>query len=214
MQYASSLDKKDLYQCHQSEPLFDQIRLFASKRYEDQHHARIRHFLPTQFLLTQKEQWLASCGLRHADHEALFLEQYLDAPIEAYLTDLEHPLIERSQIVELGNLAGFGGSTRLIILALTRLLAQQHTEYVAFTATRAVRASFQRLGIPLTHIAHADAERLGSAANQWGSYYDNQPEVLVGDVQAAWRSINQHPFLVHLLNSVAMEEHYALSGTL
>lgn len=56
-------------------------------------------------------QILAATGFRSAVNEPLFLEQYLDAPVEEILQS------SRAQIVEIGNLASDGGGASLYLFA-------------------------------------------------------------------------------------------------
>ena len=58
-------------------------------------------------------------------------------------------------------------------------------EWVVFTATQELIGIFTKLGLPLLALAKADPARLGSAADDWGSYYDAAPVVVAGRIRIA-----------------------------
>lgn len=158
------------------------IRTIFHRRYA----ARIKAFAPRLLMLEQHGRPIAAAGWRGADTESLFLERYLDAPIETILATLTGQPLERQRIVEVGNLASekAGGSLH-VILNLARHLDQSGYEWVVFTATRELIGIFAKLGLPLLALAKADPARLGHDAVDWGSYYDTQPVVVAGRIRLA-----------------------------
>lgn len=123
--------------------------------------------------------------MRIADSGALFLEQYLQQPIERVVSRLAGAPVERRQIVEVGNLAArSGGSARLIIVVMTWLLARRNLDWVVFTGAASLINSFQRLGLNPLLLGDADPQRLGSEQHSWGSYYAGRPQVFAGSIRA------------------------------
>lgn len=98
---------------------------FIQQRFRLAHGADIRHFMPQLFGVSQADGELcAVAGVRLARSEALFLEHYLDHPIEALVCAAAGQPVERRAIAEVGNLAASdNGSARLSIIAITWLLA-------------------------------------------------------------------------------------------
>lgn len=174
------------------EPQRAVFEAYVSQRFRQVHGANIHHFMPQLFGLSDHLGALcAVAGVRLASSGPLFLERYLDAPIET-LIDLaaQRPVegpVERQGVVEVGNLAASDtGSARLSIIAITWLLAMDGLEWVAFTGNVGLVNSFHRLGLrPLTLCA-ADPERLGEDRHHWGSYYQSQPAVHVGNIRAGF----------------------------
>jgi hypothetical protein len=160
---------------------------FVRQVFAQHYQADVRSFAPNLTLLESAGKIIASAGWRGADNTALFLEQYLDGPIEQAISHLAGEPIARQQIVEVGNLAASkaGGSLQ-VILALAPHLAAQGYEWVTFTATNQLIGIFRKIGLPLLALAPARAECLGSAAADWGSYYDSQPIVVAGRIQWAF----------------------------
>ena len=164
-----------------------QLEHFISSRFAEQYGARLRHFMPCLLGLYDPAQQLqAALGIRCGQQGPLFLEQYLDVPLEQRIAQLcggSPPA--RGVIAEVGNLAACeAGSARLLIVALTDLLARAGCRWVAFTGTPLLLNSFQRLGLSPLHLGAADGQRLGDELADWGSYYATRPQVMVGDVLA------------------------------
>src|SRR3954454_173365 len=68
--------------------------------------AQLTQLMPRLFSLTNAAgQMVAVFGLREAAHAPLFMECYLDEPVEARIARLAGRKVARSRIVEVGNLA-------------------------------------------------------------------------------------------------------------
>lgn len=163
------------------------LERFIASRFEAVYGARLRHFMPQlQGLYADDGSLRAAFGTRPAAHERLFLERYLDQPIEAYARRMSGRPVERRDIVEVGNLAGSSpGALRDLIVLLCEQLYQQGYQWVAFTGAARLCNSFSRLGLPLRVIAPAAIEHLDTQEREdWGRYYDFEPAVMLGDVTA------------------------------
>ncbi|HLZ83757.1 MAG TPA: thermostable hemolysin [Caulobacteraceae bacterium] len=124
----------------------------------------------------------AAAGFRSAGHGPLFLEQYLDQPIEAALLAHFEP-VPRDRIVEVGNLAGRGPAASLrLFLALARRLQLEGATHVVATATRQLRRTFRRLGLESASLTRAEPARLAGGGNDWGGYYTRDPVVMAGAI--------------------------------
>ncbi|HVK54960.1 MAG TPA: thermostable hemolysin [Burkholderiales bacterium] len=148
--------------------------------------AEVRHFSDTLVGCRGKDgQWLAALGFSLAGEGAVFLEQYLDAPLESEIASRTNTNVSRHQIVEVGNLAAIhAGAARELIICMTRYLHGQGLSWVAFTATRSLLNSFARLSLNPIVLANADPRRLPDAGKSWGAYYDTKPQVMFGDIRS------------------------------
>jgi hypothetical protein len=161
---------------------------FIQQRFRKAHGADIRHFMPELFgMHNGGGQLCAVAGVRRAHLGPLFLERYLDEPIEPLInTAADHP-VDRSAIVEVGNLAASDtGSARLSIIAMTYLLAMGGLQWVTFTGNIGLVNSFHRLGLKPLTLCAADPDRLGDERQHWGSYYESKPWVHVGNIRAGF----------------------------
>lgn len=159
---------------------------FIAGAFHDKHGARIREFLPELVALQNRSGDLrAAVGYRPAGTGALFLEQYLEGPIEQCLAAQIGAPVARGTIVEVGNLAG--GNCRLarhLVSLLPRHLLDCGYTWVVFTATRVVREMLASVGASLLELAPADGARLAGGGATWGRYYQNDPRVMAGQLTA------------------------------
>lgn len=159
---------------------------FIAEVFREHYAAELRSFAPNLMLLERGERILAAAGWRGADGERLFLERYLDGPVEEAVERLAGHPVRRARIVEVGNLAvDQRGASVDVILGLASHLDQLGYEWVVFTATSELIRIFRRLGLPPLALASADPGRLGEQADDWGSYYDNGPVVVAGRIRLA-----------------------------
>jgi len=160
------------------------LERFIARRFERAYGATLTHFL-THLLGLPDEGggWQAAVGYAGAADGPLFLEQYLDAPIERVLArKIERP-VARERVVEVGNLAAVrSGLARVIIPALATCLRERGFEIAVFTATRELRNAFERLALGPLVLGPADPARLRGGAAAWGSYYRHAPTVMGGRI--------------------------------
>jgi hypothetical protein len=169
---------------HRAHPARAAFESFIAARFRRAYGAQVTHFLP--HLLGVRDclaRWQAAAGYAAAGAQTLFLEQYLDQPIECTLAAALARPIARPGIVEVGNLAAISaGVARVIIPQLARHLHRLGYIWVVFTATRALRNSFYRLGLRPLPLSRADPARLADGGANWGTYYDQDPVVMAGKI--------------------------------
>ncbi|WP_296230341.1 thermostable hemolysin [uncultured Pseudomonas sp.] len=200
------IGRGDSYELHLASPGSARrvaLEQFVCQRFELQHGARIRHFMPCLFgLENQAGQLLGAVGVRSGNSGPLFLERYLDEPIQSAIgARLGNSVPGRGELVEVGNLAADSpGAARLLIVALTDLLVALGFRWVTFTGTPTLLNSFQRLGLTPIALGEADPARMGDELADWGSYYDNRPLVMAGDIHGGHQRLLQlgaYPRLGH-----------------
>lgn len=153
--------------------------------------ADINHFLPTLISVERSDDSvLCAMGVRPTALEPLFLEQYLDHPVEQVLGRCVGGVVDRSALVEVGNLAaGSPGAARILIVALSAYLRGAGFEWAVFTAVPAVRNAFVRMKLRLIELAVADGVRLGPDHAHWGSYYAQRPVVVACNVHHSYAQL-------------------------
>jgi hypothetical protein len=169
------------------------VESFIQAVYAACYGAQVRDFMPTLVALRDDEgQLMAAAGYRGAGAHALFLERYLDRPVELMLADGEAAAPARERIVEVGHLAAArAGQGRRLILQLGPHLAGQGFDWVVSTLTQELRHLFLRLGIVPVPLGLADPALLGPEAAAWGSYYAHHPLVLAGQIAPALQVLSQ-----------------------
>lgn len=168
---------------------------FIAERYKRDFGARIEAFMPRLFSLCASARGNfnppieGALGLRSA-HGRLFVEQYLDVPIEHAIFAVTGERVERASIVEVGHFAGLRpGTMRKMIVLLADRLHREGAGWVAFAGTRALRNAFLRMNLTPVPLCAASSERLPQKVRDaWGTYYRNDPWVYVGPVIAGVRA--------------------------
>jgi len=164
-----------------------ELEAFVREGFSRKHDATVASFMPTLLSFRDSSGDLRGViGLRGATPSALYLEQYLQQPVEAAIASATGQRVQRRQVVEVGNLAGRNCRAAMRMVAtLPDYLLSRNYQWIVFTATSAVRGILQGFGAPLVELAQADASRVQSGPDRWGSYYQNDPRVLAGYLPAS-----------------------------
>jgi len=131
----------------------------------------------------------AALGFRRARSEPLFLEAYLEQPIENLVSMILNRPVRRDMIVEIGN---FAADNALAMIALWGAAANDlggSAELAVATLTAPLRRMFLRIGIPIEIIAPATPNHLGEASKDWGRYYSLDPQICVGVISEGQQAI-------------------------
>jgi len=122
-------------------------------------------------------------GFRFADREPLFLEQYLDVPVESAVSFAFGKDVARNRIVEIGSLAAHKMRQHpCVYAALARHLEPFGVDVAVATVTRRLARVFRVLGFDALPLGEARADRLTHNRECWGTYYDESPFVVAGSV--------------------------------
>ena len=155
---------------------------FVMRAFEREHDAVVRTFMPLLVGCRDRERGLRSVvGLRPATGQALYLERYLDRPVDEVISVMSGQDVRRDRVVEIGNLAGRNcrASVRLVA-SLPGLLLSMRFDWVVFTATSTVRGILETLGAPLFELAPAGEACAAGGIDRWGRYYSSDPRVCAG----------------------------------
>jgi hypothetical protein len=177
----------------------DELEAYVRDRFAAKHGASVRSFMPTLLSFRDRHGELRGvAGIRGADEARLYLEHYVDRPIEQLVTEclatragdcLDAPrTVERQQIVEVGNLAGGNcrAAIRMVAQLPAYLMARRYT-WIVFTATSSVRQILAGFGAPLLELGRADPARVAASPDGWGRYYETDPRIFAGYLPDASR---------------------------
>jgi len=170
-----------------------EIESFIRATFFDVYQARVNTFMPHLVRLrTIHNHLVAVVGYRDAAEHRLYLEKYLDKPVEDVLSARLGQPVRREDIVEVGNLADAApGGARAAIIILTAFLYSAGYRWVVFTGVPKLRNAFGRLGLEPIELAPADPMHLTpQEREEWGGYYAGQPLVMGGDIRQGFESLD------------------------
>jgi hypothetical protein len=166
-----------------------ELEAFVGAAFKRGHDATVTSFMPTLLSFRDRAGELRGVvGLRGAVPQPLYLEQYLEKPVEAAIAAATGHPVRREQVVEVGNLAGANcrAAMRMVALLPGYLLSRDY-RWIVFTATSTVRGILEGFGAPLVELARADGARVAGSPDRWGRYYEKDPRVLAGYLPASLR---------------------------
>ncbi len=167
--------------CSIDAPNRKEVESFIKRIFNQAHGANVKHFMPQMLCLRDPHKHLlAVSGMRSAKQEVLFLERYLNAPVEDVIAQHANTKVKRHQIVEIGNLAVERPSfTRLLMAALSAHLYSTDAEWIVFSALPVVRNAVAKTHHEMFVLADATLEKIAPEDRaDWGSYYDHHPQVI------------------------------------
>jgi hypothetical protein len=176
-------------------PLREAFEAFVETRFAACFDARLRRHYPRLVgLVGRGGAPRAVAGVRFAEEEPLFLERYLDAPIEEALAADGPGWIERRRIVEIGSLASEGPCAAIgLFHQLAAWLRHDQGRRIAVaTVTPRLERLLQGAGFDLTRLAGADPVRLGGGHADWGGYYQSGPAVFAGEILRNTPALSAH----------------------
>lgn len=158
-----------------------EVEAFIHAVFKVSYGANVTEFMPTLVALRDENGVLmAAFGMRSAAEERLFLEQYIDTPIEHLLTESLGRNITRDQITCIGNLAVSNPRNASVLIAhIIQHSLDIGIEWCVATAHHSLQNGLVKSGRDVYPLYIADKARL--PANQqtvWGSYYDTLPQVV------------------------------------
>ncbi len=163
------------------------VEAFVAKRFLEVHGAQITIFMP-KFLALFDDQGAvqAAVGMRDAGSERLFLEYYLDHPVEQVIAEQAAPpaiSVVRDRVVEIGNLASIDRrASRRLFKLLARCLSVENYQWAVFTGCSSLHRMFATIGIETVNLGRALQSQLPSDQQTWGGYYEDNPQVVAGRV--------------------------------
>jgi len=180
------------------------VEAYIAQHFEREYGAQIFSFLPMLITIQCKAEYSSAMGIRSATQSTLFLEKYLDKPIEEMIQHITKKAFHRHEIVEIGNLvATQRGASQLMFILIAAALIKTNVKWMVFTATPQVSKILARLKFKTIALCEADQKKLQprvSATNQWGKYYKSRPMVLAGDLSQTQRLISNHRVINQVVN--------------
>lgn len=168
--------------------------------------ADINEFSPMLLCAQQQDQIDTVIGLRCAQGNQLFLESYLDLPIEEVIYQQCKIEVPRDSLVELGNLvAQRSGSSRQLFITLAFALEAAEVQWACFTATGQVKQLLRKLRLNPIELCKAQQRAVIGGDSSWGGYYDQSPTVCFGNVYQAVSQLRELPTVIAIYPQIENE---------
>lgn len=161
----------------------------VQRRFLEIHGARIVPSFASYRQVARAEVPRAALGYRRAETEPLFLERYLDAPVERLVSNALGRPVQRNHIIEIGNLAADDAFAMIELWGSVANDLGADCEVAVATLTAPLRAMFTRIGVPLSVLAPASASRADDQGI-WGRYYEGDPWVCAGLISQGQSAIS------------------------
>jgi hypothetical protein len=161
------------------------VEQFIQQQYRQHYAAQLNEFFPIILAVREMQsgRLMGAVGLRYADEQPLFSEQYLGQSIESSIADKEQLNVTRHSIIELGHFAvAQPVDVNTVIPLIGRFLKSLDVSWAVYTLSRPIKVAFARLGIQLTHLQHAHQGSLQGHPSDWGRYYDFKPAVYYSSI--------------------------------
>jgi len=163
------------------DPARAEVEAFIHAVFKRAYDAEITLFMPHLVALRDRDGILmAAFGWKKATDGPLFLERYLDEPIESLISRRLDKHITRDQITKIGNLAVANPRNAGVLIAHVI----QHSldigiEWCVATAHHSLQNGLIKGGRDVFPLFPADKSRLPLEEQaKWGSYYQHQPQVI------------------------------------
>lgn len=167
------------------------VRQLIVDRYAAVHGAAPPAEYPDYLTVKGPDGPYATLGYRRAGSSRLFLEQYLDSPIEQVLSERLGRPIARETVVELGDHASRRPAATVTLWLRTADALCGRADFAVAVLTAPLRAMLRRLDLTLLELAPATASRLGDHAANWGRYYATDPVLCAGHVPTNRTTLTQ-----------------------
>ena len=176
----------DLYCSRPGEVGYQQAKDLVAEVFKKVYDARCSHFLPLLLSFKSDDHLHGALGMRPASLGSLYLEQYLDKPVEQDISHCFKTPVVRDQVVEIGNLVvRSAGAGQFLLAILGTIVKQAGMRWVVFTATPQVEVMLKKIRWHTEEICRADSRLLSDSESQWGRYYETNPCVRVGNIDHA-----------------------------
>lgn len=169
--------------CATNDQLLNKTQFYIEQQYARCYNAKITCDYDDLIVVRDRnKQPLAAAGFRAAGmaekQQSLYLESYLDQPLECLLSEQYQTEIKREELVEIGNFVATNNRAAFILMQHLWSWLQSHGYiYALLTCTELLERRLR--GLPVTVLSTAQASRV-SNPQQWGSYYQQNPKVMVG----------------------------------
>ncbi|MFL4393903.1 thermostable hemolysin [Acinetobacter pittii] len=169
------------------------LESFINNSFKKTHQAELSSYLSTLFSGKSNNDVKVAIGIESLKDHIAFLEQYLSIPVHKAIEQSVGYQVNREKVFEIGNLAAIDiKNAKLIIAFLVFYFSIHKVEWAVCTGTIAVRYALKQMGLIFHVLEKADPLALQDEGEQWGSYFEQKPQVLAIHVPQAFLVTKQN----------------------
>ncbi len=176
-----TLQEITAFEVHQTHADRREVEAFIHAVFYRAYGAKVKNFMPKLIALRdENHQLMAAFGMREASVSSLFLEQYIDEPIEIVMAKTLNQTIYRADLTEIGNLAVVNPRNAGILIShVIQHSIHAGVQWCLATAHHSLQNGLIKGGCDVFPLHAVDVKCLPAAEqSDWGSYYDNQPQII------------------------------------
>lgn len=176
-----TLQQITAFEVHETHQDRQEVEAFIYAVFYRAYGAKVKNFMPKLIALRDGNHHLmAAFGMREAKNSILFLEQYIDEPIENIISKSVGHTIKRADITEIGNLAVVNPlNAGILISHVIEHSINAGVQLCVATAHHTLQNGLIKGGCDVFPVHAVDVKRLPVAEQaDWGSYYDYQPQII------------------------------------
>ncbi len=158
-----------------------EVEAFVHAVFKVTYGANVTEFMPVLVALRDENDVLmAVFGIRSATEELLFLEQYIDIPIEQLLTEQLGKSITRNEITCVGNLAVSNPRNAGVLIAhIIQHSLEIGIKWCVATVHHSLQNGLVKAGRDVYPLHIADNCCLSQEEREkWGNYYETLPQIV------------------------------------
>lgn len=162
-------------------PCRQEVEAFIAMVFSQAYGASIDAFMPELVALRdQSGVLMAAFGMRLADAGPLFLERYIDEPIECLMSRTLGREIPRAEITCIGNLAVANPRNAGVLIAhVIQHSLETGVQWAVATAHHSLQNGLIKGGRDVYPLAVAHPARLSEQEfSKWGRYYKQLPQIV------------------------------------
>ena len=168
---------------------YNQISNLIKNQFYDFYSANVKINYPYIIGFEKNKYIYSALGLRPAQYDKLFLEQYFKYPIEKHIYLNKNLIIKRNNIIELGSMYSKNClNIYKLLIVLLNITTFTNYKWSVFTSTENLYNFLIKQGYSLENLSYADRNKITDKKN-WGMYYDTKPRIVLMDNKKSFKNI-------------------------
>ncbi len=159
-----------IFKCNEADRDYKSVCEFVQNEFLKKYNAKITSFAKNFFYIKEREQIIATVGVRLGSNEVLFSQIYFEHPIENVISNLTKKMILKKDIIEFSNLTSV--KNYYSVYVMKKALENFQEKYILFTGTEQLINVFTKKGYSIIKIKKSEKFN-----EDWGTYYSFNPYV-------------------------------------